>query len=149
MNSDLKLIKKYYGEDMMHYVRDHFSTILESEGLLFSIFYKHINPTKDLYSDLLEEDMFLEFDKYIFSYLDDEKEKTVFTHKSPYELMDEAGYKLYECKSENDIQKFKKYYADGEELCTFRGGRLETCYVFFAVKKNVDQIKRKNFKNPS
>ena len=36
----------------------------------------------------------------------------------------------------------------GEELCTFNGGRLNSCYVFFAVKKNVNEIKRENFKNP-
>ena len=44
-----------------------------------------------------------------------------------------------------DIQKFKKYYAIGEELCTFSGGRLNNCYVFFAVKKNISwfQVKRR------
>lgn len=33
-------------------------------------------------------------------------------------------------------------------LCTFNGGRLNRCYVFFAVKKNVDKILRPNFSNP-
>ena len=30
MNSDLKIIKKYYGEKMMHLCRKNFSTILET-----------------------------------------------------------------------------------------------------------------------
>lgn len=68
--------------------------------------------------------------------------------KSPKELLDEARYYLYECKTESDIQSFKKYYAPGEELCTFGGGRLDTHLVFFAVKKNVEIIKRENFKIP-
>jgi len=63
-------------------------------------------------------------------------------------LLDDAGYILYECKTESDIQKFKKYYHKDEELCTFRDNRLETNYVFFAVKKNVDEIKREDFFTP-
>ena len=63
--------------------------------------------------------------------------------------MDEAGYTLYECKTEEDIQSFRKYYARNEMLCTiYNGGRLNRCHVFFAVKKNVDEIKRENFTNP-
>ena len=27
-----------------------------------------------------------------------------------------------------------KYYAKGEDLCTFRSGRLNRCFVFFAIK---------------
>ena len=34
MNSDLKIIKKKYGEEMAKMCRDFFSTILETEGLL-------------------------------------------------------------------------------------------------------------------
>ena len=38
MNSDLKIIKKYNDEDMMHYARDNFSIILENEGKLSKLF---------------------------------------------------------------------------------------------------------------
>ena len=68
--------------------------------------------------------------------------------KTPSELLREAGYILYECKSEEDMTKFKKYYAPGEELCSFWLNRLESSFVFFAVKENVDDIKREDFKNP-
>ena len=34
MNKDLIIIKKEYGEKMMHFCRDVFATILEEEGLL-------------------------------------------------------------------------------------------------------------------
>lgn len=62
--------------------------------------------------------------------------------------MYKAGYILYECKTEEDIQQFKKYYQEKEELCTFRGGRLGDCFVFFAIKINVNSIKRENFSKP-
>ena len=69
----------------------------------------------------------------------------VVTDKTPQELLSEAGYELEICETEDDIQKYKRYYAPGEELCTFSGGRLESCYVFFAIKKNIDQIRREDF----
>ena len=76
-----------------------------------------------------------------------EKAKTS-TLKTPEELLKEAGYTLYKCETEDEIQSFRKYYHDTEELCTFREKRLEDSYVFFAVKDNADEIKRENFSNP-
>lgn len=90
-----------------------------------------------------------EFKNYIYSKIDVEHEdKKIVGGKTPYELLDEAGYDLIECTTEKEIQEFRKYYASGEELCTFNGGRLSRCEVFFAVKKDVDKIKREDFKEP-
>ena len=88
-----------------------------------------------------------QFKNFIYSFVETEDVDLPVT-KTPRELLAEAGYDLYECKTEADVQSFQKYYAPGEELCTFNGGRLNRCHVFFAVKKNVDQIKRKDFKHP-
>ena len=63
------------------------------------------------------------------------------TEKTPKELLDEVGYDLYECTTEEEIQSFKKYYEPEEQLCTFHGGRLLNHRVFFAIKKNVDYIR--------
>ena len=145
---DLKLIKKYYGENMMHLCRTLFPTILETKGLLFSLLEREFAHTRHLYNDIIEYNLQDEFRDYIYSLLDENKEEVVVTEKSVKELLDEAGYVLYECKTEEDIQSFRKYYIKKEELCTFDGGRLERCYVFFAVKKDVDRIKRRNFLNP-
>ena len=131
---------------MSHLCRDLFSTILETPGLLF-----HTMSKKFAYSKLIYEDInnhISEFKAIIYNEIDTKKEVKENNDKTPQELLDEAGYILYECHSEEDIQKFKKYYAPKEELCTFRGGRLESCHVFFAVKKNVDEIKREDFKHP-
>lgn len=146
---DLKLIKKHYGEKMMHLCRELFPTVLETEGLLFRIISENFAYSRFLYEDITSNNMEVEFKDYIFSFIDVENKKDEErVIKSPKELLDEAGYILYECKSEEDIQKFKKYYAPGEELCTFHGGRLKRCHVFFAVKKDVSKIKRENFTNP-
>ncbi len=147
MDEDLKLIKKKFGEDMAHFCRGYFSILLETKGLLPSLLLKKFEPSKFLYSDLVKFNLEEKFKNFIYSLIDVEKKREE-TSKSPEELMSIAGYDLYECKTESDIQRFKKYYHEGEELCTFRGGRLNSCYVFFAVKRDVDSIKREDFKNP-
>ena len=146
---DLKIIKKLYGEAMMHFCREYFSTILEEQGKLPEIFQNTFAPSHILYDDLSNQSKIPDFKNYIYDiFHNDKKEKVHFDVRSPQELMSLAGYTLYECKTESDIQAFEKYYAKGEELCTFNGGRLNSCYVFFAVKENVDEIKREDFKNP-
>ena len=146
---DLIKIKNKYGEEMMHFARKSFSSILETPGLLFNLFEKNFAYSKILYSDIIENNYKESFIAYIYSLLDVKIEKA-HSKKTPKELLSEAGYDLYECKSEEDIQSFRKYYAKDEELCTFKeGNRLDSCYVFFAVKKNVDEIKREDFKFPS
>ena len=147
MIDDLKEIKKHYGENMMHLCRELFSTLLEKNGLLFKLLEDNFNYSRYLYEDIIENCMEEEFKNYIYSLVDVEK-KQIIAEKTPFELLKEAGYNLYECKTEDDIQSFKKYYSNGEELCTFRGERLNRCYVFFAVKENVDEIKREDFKEP-
>lgn len=151
MNSDLRIIKKYYGENMMHYARDNFSVILETDGKLSKLFLDNFAESKTLYEDLKESDELVKFKNYIYDLYNektDEIDIKTESIKTPKELMSEVGYNLYECKTEEDIQSFKKYYSEGEELCTFKGGRLNSNKVFFAVKKDVNNIKRENFKNP-
>ncbi len=150
MNEDLKIIKKKYGEKMMHLCRNMFPTILEEKGLLPKLLLEHFEPSHDLYNDLEKYSsiLFAGFEGYINSLVVANKKEMLATSLTPEELLDKVGYTLYECKTEEDIQKFKKYYAKGEELCTFRGNRLNRCYVFFAVKKDVDSIKREDYKEP-
>ena len=145
---DLKLIKKYYGENFMHLCRELFPTLLEKEGLLFYLIKNKFHYNKYLYDDIIEQDKVNDFKDYIYSLIDEKIKKEIIVDKNPFELLNDAGYILYECKTEKDIQKFKKYYKNDEELCTFRDNRLETNYVFFAVKKNVDKIKREDFFSP-
>ena len=147
---DLKLIKRHYGEKMMHLCRELFPSLLETPGLLYETLTSCFAPSKLLYDDIEHRLYINEFRTIILQKAYNKtatKENT--SEKTPQELLDEAGYILYECKTKEDIEKFKKYYVPGEELCTFSDPkRLYYCYVFFAVKKNVDKIKRENFPDP-
>ena len=148
MNKDLKIIKKKYGEEMMHLCRELFPTLLEQEGLLPKLLHDNYKESRSLVKDIIDNNLEEEFKNYIYNQVDVENNYEEVVSKRPEELLKEAGYKLYECHSEEEIQSFKKYYAEGEELCTFRGGRLNRCFVFFAIKENVDEIKRENFPKP-
>ena len=148
MNKDLVWIKKHYNEKFAHLCRELFPTLLETEGLLPKLIDSHFDHSKFLYDDIVDNNQVYNFKNYIYSLVDVENDNEMVEEKSPKELLESVGYELYECKREEDIQSFKKYYAPGEELCTFRGGRLDSCYVFFAVKKDVDKIKREDFKEP-
>ena len=112
---------------------------------MFQLLSDNFAYSKSLYYDIVANDMVEEFKNFIYSYNDvyrqfefdldsdfgfslddndDELDDTfILTHssngKTPQELLDEAGYKLYECHNEEEIQSFKHYYAPGEELCTF------------------------------
>lgn len=149
MIDDLKIIKKKYNEAMMHLCREMFQTILEEPGLLSKIMLEHFTPSRFLYRDIVENHLEENFKNLIYSFVGvQEKEKqTVFKH--PKELLKDAGYALYECLTEEDIQKFKKYYALNEAICTFKGNRLDRCYVFFAVKDNADKLRREEFIIPN
>lgn len=148
MNKDLKIIKKKYGENMMHLCRELFPTILEKEGILSQVILDSFEVSHELYNDLISNNLEAIFKNYIYETLDYKIDKIVKITKTPKELLSEAGYDLYECHTENEIQKFKKYYSPGEELCTFEDRRLKKYHVFFAVKKNIEEIKRANFHNP-
>ena len=148
---DLKKIKKEYGENMSHMCRELFSTILEKPGLLFHIISSHFAKSKKLCEDIVNENKKYEFKNYIY-YLYDEMmnlKQNKENHKSVRELLREKGYTLYECKTNKDIQRFRKYYANGEELCTFRDpNRINNHYIFFIVKDNADTLDRRLFTSP-
>ena len=146
--NDLKIIRRKYGEKMAHFCRDNFASILEVPGLLSSIFLENFHDSHILYDDIVSEQKETAFKNYIYKLANIQTRKKVVIAKTPEELMNEAGYILRECYTEEDIQAYKKYYAPGEALCTFKGGRLNRCRVFFAVKKNVGEINREIFKNP-
>ena len=165
MEKDLKWIKKHYGEKFSHLCRELFPTILDTEGLLPKILENSFLPSRELYDDITSRNLTPAFKNYVYSQANVENKYGKKTNLSPEELMDRAGYILYpECQTEKDIQSFRHYYyrgeptpkytggtpayREGEELCTFNGGRLNTCRVWFAVRKDVDKIKREDFEKP-
>ncbi len=133
---------------MYHFCRESFPTLLEEPGKLSKLLSDNFHESHSLFDDIVANGKESEFKNFIYSLVDVENNNELGMTKTPEELMSEAGYVLVECYNEEDIQKFRKYYAPGEELCTFKGGRLNSCRVFFAVKKNVLDIKREDFKKP-
>lgn len=148
MKNDLKIIKKLFGEDFMHFCRQNFPTILEEGNALPNLLTTYFAPQKSLLYDLKLQEMVDDFKDFILYKFYDKKIELKDTDKSPQELLLEKDYILYECKTEEDIQSFKSYYKPSEQLCTFIGGRLEQCHVFFAVKKNASLLNREDFTNP-
>ena len=147
MNEELLIIKKVYGEKMMHLCKKLFPTILEEKWTLYNLLVSSIAPSRTIASDIIDRGLESDFSNFIYSFIN----PTVFkvkTDKTPFELMRSVGYTLFECKSNQDIQKFRKFYAPGEELCTFNGDRLLTCDVFFAIKDGAEKLNRKHFINP-
>ena len=150
-STDFQILKKNYGENFAKFCRANFSTILEEEGLLSRLIEDNFAPNKSLYDDLVHQSQCEPFINFIYDLTDsirliDYKK----VKETPEELMKKAGYSLYKCKNNQDVLSFKKYYASGEEICTFRDpNRIHNNHIFFAVKDNVDQIKRYNFKNPT
>ena len=69
--------------------------------------------------------------------------------EDPFKLLSEAGYDAFYAdtlKKQNSIQK---YFDKKEQLCTFRDNkRFQNYYIIHAVKKDVDQILRKDFPHP-
>ena len=147
---DLKVIKKKYGEKMSHLCRELFPTILENEGELSNLMLDNFEPSKFLYEDIIKSNSIENFKNYVYSkYIKEQEAKEVSIEETPEQLMAKVGYILKECHTEEEMQVYKKYYKEDEVICTLeRIGRLKKCRVFFAVKKNVDEIKRENFKYP-
>ena len=149
MVDDLKLIKNKYGEKMMHFCRKNFSTILEQPGLLYKMLSDIFFPYRYIVDDLVDNDLVFSFVEYIYSKLDNSSNNYhINSDLSPYELLKSVGYNLYKCNTLEELYSFKKYYTSKEMLCSFDDDRLSQAYVYFAVKENVDDIRREDFKEP-
>ena len=144
MNSDLKIIKKKYGENFSKLCRELFPSILENEGELVSIITSLFKENHFLYDDLIIYDRVRSFQRFVMNKYNKKLDSVIDTEKTPYELFKEQGYTLKECHTNEEILSYKKYYAKDEELCTFNGDRLKTNRVFFAVKDNALEIERKS-----
>ena len=149
MKNDLTKIKKLYGEDFAKkFCRAHFAHIMEREDFSFAEFLTTIVfPSKFFYEDLKKHNQEENFKNILNGMFNEDRVEIVDIEETPEELMKKKGYKLYRCETNEDILKFKKYYAPNEVLCTFGDeDRIKKNTIFWAVKENVDEIKR--FKHP-
>ena len=88
----------------------------------------------------------------ILTYLESLKfqgETPVKIDKTPFELLEEAGYNAFYVDTLEKQKSIQKYFAHGEELCTFNDPtRYQNYHIIYAVKKNVDEINRADFSHP-
>lgn len=150
-SDELKKIKRIYGEKFSRLCRELFPQILEQEGTLLKILQGRFSRNCNTLCESIEENGLKEDLKdLIYTAFDDDREEDKKEDsRTPYEILDEAGYELHECLTEEDIQEYRKYYKENEVLCTiYNGGRLNSRVCFWAVKKDVDQIEREDFEYP-
>jgi len=151
---ELDRIKKLYGEKFAKLCRDLFPTILEHKGVLLNVLENYFEPNRFLYNDIIEQGQKYTFQSYIYEIVNKDNNIQINyedeeVNQTPEELLNLAGYDLFRCETNEDVLSFKKYYALGEEICTFNDkDRINTHNIFFAVKKNIDDIKRENFEVP-
>lgn len=169
MSEELKSIKHIYGEEMMHLCRELFPDILDCHGVLLEILKDNFYPTHHIGHDIKVNCVKRDFRNFILDiynknpkYNKQNRDTKFHNHhaewerkkygeikiKAPFLMLKDAGYDMFECKTEKDVQQFEKYYAPGELICTINGGRTEFAHVFFFVKENVNEIKRSDFPNP-
>ena len=81
MQSDLKNIKKKYSESFAHLCRELFPTLLETEGLLYSLIESNFYPSKFLYSDIVNNNLKADFQQFINSLVDTKEKIKINTNK--------------------------------------------------------------------
>lgn len=149
--NDIERIKKHYGEKFARLCRTLFQSILEDDEntqedvkenklSLFDIISNNFDNVPSLYDDIYPVKN--DFQAFVLNLAKKGNlHADIKTNKTPEQLMDEAGYILFpEITTKRALNKFKKFYAFGEQLCTFRDNRLEYCRVWFAVKKDFFKI---------
>jgi len=141
MKSDLDIIKKRYGEKLAHFFSDNCPDIVNKPGALLSIMEKNFPPSRLLQKDVEENSK--SFIKFIYSEYARtfQPTKPIENENStmhPAEVLKKHGYTLHHCTTKEDVESFKKYYADiNSSLCTFSDidGRLASHDIFFIVKE--------------
>lgn len=70
------------------------------------------------------------------------KESEYYSNKDPIALLSDAGYNAFVVKTERQKNSIKKYFRDGEKLCTFGDDtRHKKYYIIHAIKRGADKIK--------
>ncbi len=129
-----KVIKKQNGEAFAKAIRDYHSGIFDIPDIDKIVKYagREAEPIMG----------------YLIS-LKDVKPKKQKNIKNPFDLLNKAGYDAYYADTVERQNAISPYFAKSEELCTFRDPtRHERYHIINCVKKNVDEIKRENFKTP-
>ncbi len=126
------IIKKQNGEAFAQGIRRFDSGLFDVENLDKMVRYAGRNPIPIL--GFLESFKGVEIEE-------------VETDKSPFELLKMVGYDAFVADSLTKQNSIERYFADGEELCTFHDfERFEDYFIIHCVKEGADKLKREDFK---
>jgi hypothetical protein len=131
-----KKIKKQNGEKFAQTIRNHHNGLLEIPELPHILRYAGRDPNDA--EGLLP---------YLMTLISPKDSSSSQGNRNPFELLDEAGYNAFHANTLAKQNSIKHYFIPEEFLCTFNDAARYTKYhIVHAVKKDVDQIKRDDFK---
>jgi hypothetical protein len=129
-----KKIKKQNGERFAKVLRGFHNGIFEIPDILQIV--RHAGNTPEDAEQICS---------YLMSLLltdDDEPDEV----EDPFALLDQAGYEAYYADTKEKQDAIKKYFQSGEKLCTFGTNRFKNYYIINAIRKDVDNIRREDFR---
>lgn len=140
-NSNYELYKKKFGENSARLIRDNYAESLD--GLEFLGYISKKCKTKTNAKNVLSN---LENLLYVKnSYLNEGKNRKEAENNEKLEdILEGSGYEYKVIKNIAELMDYKKYYSQGEVLCTYNNplGRLNDYHMIILSKKDLDKIKR-------
>ncbi len=125
-------IKRQNGECFAKAIRDFDSGIFEIERLAEILKYAGYNPISLL--------------PFLRCFFIKRETKNINTQKSPFELLQEAGYDAFYADTLEKQNSIQKYFTEKENLCTFMDEtRYQKYHIIHCIKKGADKLKRKDF----
>lgn len=129
INYNYKQLKRHHGEAFARVMRD--AGLLNIPNIVHILEFAGNNPEDA--QNLV---------KYIQTRYNRSPKIKALTEKTPFELLDEAGYDAFLVETLERQNSIKKYFRPHEELCTFDDpSRYKTHYMIHAVKRGADKIK--------
>jgi len=129
-----KKIKKQNGEGFAKAIRGYHGGIFEIPGILSIV--KHAGRGRGAAESVIP---------YLMTLLNT-SEAEVEEIADPFALLKKAGYEAYHADTLKKQNAIKRYFATGEELCTFSDAtRFQNYYIVNCVHESVKTLQRKDF----
>lgn len=144
-NKELQAIEEKFGENFSILCNEAFGKYMkQEENVVFSLIDRTFYENKYLYEDLKESNLISYFLKYLHSKLENSSKEESVSH-----LFEEVGYDFFPCEEYKEIKKFEKYYEESETPADiFDENAFKGYKCFFAISKDIKQIKRKDIVLP-
>ena len=131
INTDevFKKIKKQNGEAVAKVLRE--AVLLDVPNIVHILEFAGSNPDEIRGLVPVIRERFVIQPKYI----------EIATDKTPFDLLNYAGYDAFYVETEKQKNSIKKYYRRGEEICTFKDPvRHKNFFIIHAVKRGAEKI---------